>query len=416
MTVVQKAEKRALVVGLGVAGMSAAIGLRDAGWTPVIVERAAERRTGGYFVGLFPEGRAAAGRLGLMENLHTRDPIDGKDWNIDSRGRNQAGMGFLDQPGAPTAVMRGDIEAALWEKLQEDPAAAPVEIRFGVSPKEIVDGPDGARVSLVETTTGAQREEAFDLVVGADGLRSTVRRLAFGPDADFMKSWGVIICAYELREQVPSYGAQDSLILARSRRAAWVFGFADRTPTVLLTYRTKDVDAQFTQPPEDSLRTAFSGVDHPVLRHALDEFERAPHHLFDSVHSVKMPRWHRGHVMLLGDSAWCLTLFSGMGSTAGLRGGSELAEALKSHPDDLETALNAWEGAMRPFITSSQRRAQIAQHLFVPTGYMSLTLRNTAMAVIARTSARKRRRSATHEPTAEANAGRRTVRAPGHTE
>ncbi|MEV4049475.1 FAD-binding protein, partial [Streptomyces sp. NPDC049744] len=47
-------QKRALVVGLGIAGMSAAIGLRRAGWTPVIVERAPERRTGGYFVALFP--------------------------------------------------------------------------------------------------------------------------------------------------------------------------------------------------------------------------------------------------------------------------------------------------------------------------------------------------------------------------
>ena len=52
--------KRALVVGLGIAGMSTAIGLHGAGWTPVIIERSPERRTGGYFIALFPEGRRAA--------------------------------------------------------------------------------------------------------------------------------------------------------------------------------------------------------------------------------------------------------------------------------------------------------------------------------------------------------------------
>lgn len=62
-------QKRALVVGLGIAGMSAAIGLRRAGWTPVIVERAPERRTEGYFVGLFPEGRQAAVDLGIADHL-----------------------------------------------------------------------------------------------------------------------------------------------------------------------------------------------------------------------------------------------------------------------------------------------------------------------------------------------------------
>ncbi|WP_210745193.1 FAD-dependent monooxygenase [Nocardia flavorosea] len=68
---------RALVVGLGIAGMAAAIGLRQAGWQPVIVERAPQRRKGGYFVGLSAAGMQVAADLGIDGHLHTRNPPDG---------------------------------------------------------------------------------------------------------------------------------------------------------------------------------------------------------------------------------------------------------------------------------------------------------------------------------------------------
>jgi 2-polyprenyl-6-methoxyphenol hydroxylase-like FAD-dependent oxidoreductase len=121
-------QKRALVVGLGVAGMATATGLRQAGWTPVIVERAPERRTGGYFVGLMSEGRQAAIDLGIADQLHTRNPSDGgKAWSLDRRGNREPGVGFLHQPGDPAAVLRGDVEAALWQGISG------VDVRFASS-------------------------------------------------------------------------------------------------------------------------------------------------------------------------------------------------------------------------------------------------------------------------------------------
>src|SRR5687767_11675711 len=107
--------RRALVVGLGIAGMSAAIGLHRAGWTPILIERAPERRTDGYFIALFPEGRRAATDLGIADHLHIRNPVgDAATWSVNRRGHRHRSLGFLDQPGGPAAVLRGDIEAALW--------------------------------------------------------------------------------------------------------------------------------------------------------------------------------------------------------------------------------------------------------------------------------------------------------------
>src|SRR4051812_24761509 len=73
-----------------------------------------------------------------------------------------------------------------------------------------------------------------------------------------------------------------------------------------------------------------------------------PDHLFDSVRQVKMPSWHRGRVVLVGDAAWCVTLYAGMGATSGIAGGELLGPMLQRHPGDLPGALHAWEARMRP--------------------------------------------------------------------
>ncbi|MBW0102543.1 FAD-dependent monooxygenase [Pseudonocardia sp. KRD291] len=378
--------KRALVVGLGIAGMSAAIGLRRAGWTPVIVERAPERRTGGYFVGLFPEGRQAAVDLGIADALHTRNPeraAGANSWSVDRRGGRRPALGFLDQPGGPSAVLRGDIEAALWQSITG------VEVRFATTPVAITEGPAEVQVLLEDAGTGAQYTESFDLVVGADGMRSSVRRIVFGPDADYLTTWNAMICAFQLKEQVPSYGASDSIIIARAERAVWVFGLADHAPTALLTYRTTDIQEQFSGSRVERLRSVFSGIDDPVVRHVLDSLDEAPDHLFDSVHQVRMPRWSTGRVVLVGDAAWCMNLYSGMGATSSLRGGAALGVALQEHPDDLAAALNAWEAGLRPFVTGHQRSARLKQQMFVPSSRRAEALRSVLLGLARRIRSRR---------------------------
>jgi 2-polyprenyl-6-methoxyphenol hydroxylase-like FAD-dependent oxidoreductase len=373
--------KKALVVGLGIAGMSAAIGLRRSGWTPVIVERAPERRTGGYFVGLFPEGRQAARDLGIADHLHTRNPepsAGANSWSLERDGGRKRTLGFLDQPGEPAAVLRGDIEAALWQSITG------IEIRFATTPVAITEGTDSAEVLLDDAGTGKQYLEDFDLVVGADGMRSTVRRIVFGPHEDFLTTWDAMICAFQLKEQVPSYEPSDSIIVARAKRAVWVFGLADHAPTALLTYRTRDIPEQFSGSRIERLRSVFSGMDDPVVQHVLDSLESAPEHLFDSVHQVRMPRWSTERIVLVGDAAWCMNLYSGMGATSSLRGGAALGAALQEHSDDLRAALDSWEAGLRPFITKNQRTARLKQQMFVPSSRRAEAVRSVLVGLVRR--------------------------------
>lgn len=378
-------ERRALVVGLGIAGMAAAIGLRQAGWTPVVVERAAARRRGGYFVGLMPDGRRAAEELGVARHLHVRNPPDeAQAWELDRQGGRAPGLGFLDQPGRPAAVLRGDIEEALWRTLAE--GRHPPDVRFATTCTAIDD--DGDRAEVLLDHAGHRYRETFDLVVGADGLRSGVRRAVFGDG--HLTRWGAMICAFELPDQVPAFHPQDSVVSARPGRAAWVFAFADRPPTALLTWRTRDAGRPADrQAGVARVRDAFAGMDDAVVRHVLTGLEQAPEHLLDSVHQVRMPRWSSGRVVLVGDAAWCLTLYSGHGASTALRGGAALGRALREHPEDLGAALTTWEAGLRPAVRSHQRVARLKQQLFVPSGPVAAAARRGILRLGAASRARR---------------------------
>lgn len=363
---------RALVVGMGIGGLATALRLHDVGWETVLVERAAERRGAGYFVGMFGTGQAAAARLGVLDAIGNRTDPASITYDVERDGRRRPGMGYGDLPGNPQLILRGDVEAALYDRVV--PLA---ELRFGTTPVAVDESADGVDVTLRTTTGGQAGEqsgehstettERFDLVVGADGLRSTVRRLVFGPDSDYLNPFNHIIGATTLEEPAPGFTAMDGLVLAEPGRSVWVFPFADHQPGILFNYRTDDEDAQFRRPPIESLRLAFGPEPTgPVLGNLLDQFEAADDFLFDSVHQVVMPSWHTDRVVLLGDSAWCVTLYSGMGASSALAGADLLGTVLQRNPGNPARALREWEMRLRPFIADHQRSGRRDLMMFVP--------------------------------------------------
>lgn len=361
---------RVLVVGMGISGIATAARLRRAGWMPVIVERAAGRRAGGYFVALFGAGHAAARRLGILEHLHDRTSAK-PGVTIDRAGRKRTGMTFADMPGKPWLMLRGDVERAAFETLPDD-----VEVRYSTVPTVIEQDADGVDVTLLDTSAGTSATERFDLVVGADGLRSTVRSLVFGPHERYLKRLGYMIAAFEHLGTPAGLAPKEGATLLEPDRSMWVFAFADHDPTILLSYRTDDVDAEFTRPPAQSVRAAF-GPQEPgsTLGAALDALESSDALLFDSAEQVRLDTWHKGRVVLVGDSAWCVTLYAGVGVSSGLAGADLLGTMLERHPDDLEAALTEWERGLRPYITRYQDGAPDDRRIFVVDNRAQILLR-----------------------------------------
>jgi 2-polyprenyl-6-methoxyphenol hydroxylase-like FAD-dependent oxidoreductase len=213
---------------------------------------------------------------------------------------------------------------------------------------------------------------------------TTVRRLAFEPEQSPIRRLNCMIAVYSLPEPIPGYRPQDGLVMAEAGRSVWVFPFADRLPTVMFSYRTDDVDAEFTRPAIDSLRAAYGPEPTGSTRGwLLDQFEKAPDHLFDSAEQVHLDHWHRGRVVLVGDAAWCLTVYSGMGASIGLAGSDLLGTLLERHPHDVARALQDWEDHLRPFITHRLGNA-VSMRVFLTPGNRAELLLRSVMIRLAR--------------------------------
>jgi 2-polyprenyl-6-methoxyphenol hydroxylase-like FAD-dependent oxidoreductase len=370
---------RVLVVGLGISGMATAIRLQGLGWETVIVERAAGRRTGGYFIATFGAGQAAAERLGIYDELPDRTPTsDSTMYEIDRSGRKRTAMGLFDLPvnPKPKLMLRGDVEQALFTALPPD-----VEVRYCTVPTAIAQDANEVKVTLHDTAAETDTTERFDLVVGADGLRSTVRSLVFGPHDRYLRRLNCMIAAFELPKSPGGLPIGDGAMFFEPGRSMLVYPFKDHLPTALFSYRTNDVEAEFTQTPAERIRAVYGPPPYgEILGEVIDDFAAAKTYLFDSVEQPHLDSWHRGRVVLVGDSAWCPTLYSGMGSSTGLAGGELLGTVFEQHTGSLEDALTDWEQRLRHYTDNFQSIGAKASSLFTPANHAGILLRRTITA------------------------------------
>lgn len=377
-------QKRVLIVGLGIAGMASAIALQRTGWEPVVVEKDRVRRELHYYTSFDRSGRWAAEKLGVLDAIRRRTPGRGTFFDVDEEGRLVPLARPAAKTGDPAVVLRSDIEDALWSAVE-----GRIEVRFATRAVAVEDGPRGLRVLLEDMATRKRREERFDLLIGADGLRSTVRRRVFGPDERFLVPFDSMICEFRPDRPLDGVDSDATVLMTETDRALGIFPFNDGRQAVRFAYRTKNVNAQSGRPPVRILREVFARDLHkPVVARALEALEQTDDYVFDSVQQVRMDTWRSGRVILVGDSAWCLTLYSGMGTSAAIHGAVVLGECLERHPDDLDAALALWERKLRPFIWSNRVLAGPLHEWFVPsrplvTSAVS-TVRKLSMAVRSR--------------------------------
>jgi 2-polyprenyl-6-methoxyphenol hydroxylase-like FAD-dependent oxidoreductase len=207
-------------------------------------------------------------------------------------------------------------------------------------------------------------------------LRSTVRKLAFGPDQTYLHRFNIMVAVCQLSGSVPGFQLDDGITLAEPGRAAWVLPLADHNPAVMFSYFSDDIDAEFRRPAITGLRAAFGPKEPgPLLEHLFDEFATAADPLFDSVEQVRMSRWHNGRVVLVGDAAWCATLYSGMGASCGLAGADLLGTVLDRYPDNVVRALTDWEASLRPYVRYFQRNGVDMRSFFVPANQFRVATR-----------------------------------------
>ena len=199
-----------LVSGAGIAGPTLAYWLSRRGFTPTLIERAPLFREGGYMIDFWGVGFDVADRMGLVPFLrqvgYNFDRIKFVDEN--DRVRSEFGGHVLREALGERfiSLQRGDLAKAIFNTVAEN-----IEVIFDDSVVALCESSSAVEVRFEKS--GCRR---FDLVAGCDGLHSTVRKLAFGPEAQFEKYLGFyaasfVIDDYPRREELTylSYSAPD---------------------------------------------------------------------------------------------------------------------------------------------------------------------------------------------------------------
>lgn len=357
----QSSGRRAAVVGAGIAGLAAALRLHQQGWDVVVIERAPSRRSGGYLVNLHGPGYDAAERLGLLPALAARDIGFFTSVLIHADGREK-----LRIPAAVTeaavgkralSVFRGDLESALYDAVAEF-----ADIRFGITVRAITQTAEEVEVTLSDDT-----HLRAELLVGADGVHSQVRELVFGAESEYFVDLGHMVGAFPLKTSPAHMPDGVGHTFIGPGRTAAVMNMGPERSSAFFAYRCPDPNAELALGPAPALTRAFGDLGGGVTD-ALAQLEADPAPAyFDTVGQIVMNRWSQGRVVLLGDAAWCVTVFAGYGAALALDGANQLGTALAAPDQDIPTALQTWETTLRPEVTKRQALARKGIARFAPS-------------------------------------------------
>ena len=340
---------KVLIVGAGIAGPTLAYWLLQAGHEPTLVERAPELPRGGYLVDFWGAGFDVAERMGIVPELRRRGYVFTEARAVDRDGHRIASFDPSAVMGSTQrylSIARSDLAAVIYAALQDR-----VELILDDTVSALDD--DGERVRVMFESGGTRD---FDLVVGADGLHSQVRRLAFGPQEQFEKYLGIVVAVFDVK----GYRPRDELVgMMHAEVGFQVVRVAlrdDVTMFILTVRHDGRVPTDIVSEQQALLRArlADAGWETPAILHAMPQ---ATTFYFDSVSQIRMPSWSRGRVALVGDAAACPSLLAGQGSALAMVEGYVLAAELARSNGDHVEAFTRYHERLGPFLISKQDAA-----------------------------------------------------------
>ncbi|MGJ6960834.1 FAD-dependent monooxygenase [Streptosporangium sp. G11] len=344
-----------LISGASIAGPALAHWLSRSGHAVTVVERSPALRPGGQAVDFKGEThRVVLERMGILREVRGRQTGGTDQTIVDANGRRLAVMPG-EFTGGDIEILRGDLAALLYERTREG-----CEYVFGDSLTSLTDTAGGVHVTFER---GAPR--TFDLVVGADGIHSNVRRLAFGPESDHVRFLGHYYALADLD------GGSDSVMYNEPGRMA-AFGGPKSPAFFVFASERLDYDRYDVELHKRILADAYRGMGWrvPELMARLPE---ARDLYLDSISRVEMDHYAKGRVVLLGDAAYGNTL-GGFGTGLAVVGAYVLAGELAAAGGDHRTAFREYEEAFRGYAGVARKGS--AGPFLAPATWRRIRMRN----------------------------------------
>ncbi|TDD80559.1 FAD-dependent oxidoreductase [Actinomadura darangshiensis] len=346
---------KVLISGASVGGPALAYWLTRYGFDVTIVEVTQGLRSGGQAIDVRGPALEVAERMGVLDRIRAQ--------RVEMRGMSMVdGDGNELYRSEEQTVTGGDLGSPDVEILRDDlseiivaAAGDGVEYLFGDSIAGLEQGDDGVRVMFHSGTV-----RTFDLVVGADGAHSTTRRLAFGPERDFITHLGTYLSVWtapnflgldrwQVFHQMPGSSWGGGMMSVRGNEEVRVYmGFEAEQP---IDYDYRDTAAQ-----KKIMADALAGGGW-VLPELLEAMWDAKDFHFDSMAQIHMDSWSDGRVVLLGDAGYCGSPLSGQGTSIAMVGAYVLAGELKAAGGDHRAAFANYERELRGYVAANQELA-----------------------------------------------------------
>lgn len=350
---------RILISGASIAGPVLAYWLTRYGFEVTVVERAPTlRKTGGHAVDLFRPAMEISAKMGVLPRIE--DLATGTTrLTLYREGRPQPSRIDLTKIYAASSdrhveIMRDDLSEVYYDAARDD-----VEYLFGDSITAIE--PDGT------VTFEHCAPRTFDVVVGADGLHSNVRRLTFGDEAGLTRFLGGYLSVVSAPKTLVGPGEMVGHVGVGRFAGIYTADHLDDARAVFLFRSAAELayDHRDTARQKELLREAFAGM-HDEVDGWLAETERTPTFYFDSITQLRTDRWSRRRVTLVGDAGYCPGPAVGGSTSLAVLGAYVLAGELTRADGDHLRAFAAYELQMRESVRRSRSFARAAARGVIP--------------------------------------------------
>jgi 2-polyprenyl-6-methoxyphenol hydroxylase-like FAD-dependent oxidoreductase len=349
--------KKILVVGASIAGPSVAYWLEKYGFSPTLIEKSPEPRKGGYAIDVRGKAAEVVKMMGLYESICASRTTLQSGQYVDKDGKvlhEEFGEQCGFREGEDVEINRNELSKILLD------AVPSVPIKYGISIKSLNQHLDHVEVEFSDGSS-----DDFHLIIGADGLHSSIRKMVFNTSEYILSDLGFYIAVFS----APNYLKLSHAGMFYEHNGRELSVISDKDPKMALFWFMVRTQAQLKDIKQVSVQKAFiheqcQGIGWESEK-ILTLLNTADDLYFDSITQVKMDKWSKDRIVLLGDSGYCASPLSGQGTSLALIGAYILAGELTTSKGDYETAFERYQSSLTSFVNANQSFAVWASEKYL---------------------------------------------------